>query len=249
MARSTLSSPDRPLPDLSPSAGWADDRAEHEWERLSEAAVECLAESGLPAARDLLHRVVACSPAFAAGDPRIAASLTNAAAAAALAGDYRRATEAFADVAAAWEKARLWSETMAVSGTARSSLHHHRLELKHRDSFAAHLRRRYRRWLDGGEAASTFNHGIVLCRLGRDADGRKHIAAAVRLRRQAFGAADPAYLKMAEAMGSDGTPADAVPGRSALQRWRQNRPPRIDDLRRLLAAVCFAVVLDPRHLP
>jgi len=249
MIHHTLLPPDFPPADFATDTGRAEDRAEQEWERLSEAAVERLPDGAIPATLDLLHRAEAFSLAFAAGDPRIAAGLSNAAAATALAGNYGRATEAFANVIAAWEKARLWTETMAVSGTARSSLHHHRLELRHRHSFAAHLRRRYRRWLDAGEAASTFNHGIVLCRLGFDADGRKHIATAARLRHHAFGAGDPAYLQMAEALASDGTPAEAVPGRSVLQRWRQNRPPRIDDLRRILAAVCFAVVLDPRHLP
>ncbi len=227
------------------------------WEALSR---EALVAHGCCRRREaviLWHRAASLSAGFASGDPRRAAGISNQAMAWALSDAIDRADAGFRAASDAWDAARMWSTEMSVKGTARSSLFHHRLEMKHRDSFKAHLRARYRGWIEAGEAASGFNRGIVLICLDRDEEGRTLLAGSATLREQSFGATDPGLALMLRTLAALGGPdadayrhratiAETDPSRDALARWTQGRPPQLDDVRRLLAAVCLTAIFDER---
>ena len=225
------------------------------WEALCHEALSAHGGNRTAEAVVLWRRAAGLTREFPAADPRRAASISNEAMAWALEDALDRAEETFRVAADAWNDARGWIETMQVRGTARSSLFHHRLEVRHRDSFGAHIRARYGRWIDGGLAATLFNHGVVLVSLDRDEEGRTQIARAIELREQASGGADPAlafmlrtlaglcpleadadgYLDRAGAAMSDPSPDD-------LERWKNGRPPQLDDVRRLLSAICLTAI-------
>ena len=227
------------------------------WEALSREALVAHGSCRRNEAAVLWHRAAALSAGFPPGDPRRATSISNQALAWALSDAIDRAEAGFRAATDAWETSRRWSAKMVVHGTARSSLFHHRLEVKHRDSFKAHLRARYRGWIDAGEAASAFNRGIVLICLDRDEAGRAELAEAAILREKAFGAAEPGLALMLRTLATLGGPdadayreramiAESDPSRDALARWMQGRSPHLDDVRRLLGAVCLTAIFDER---
>lgn len=226
------------------------------WEALSWAAAEDHARGRSSDAIVLWQRASTLSRQFSGGDPRIAASLSNSAVADALLDRLEDAAAKFLAASRAWNEARLWSETMTVGGTARSSLFHHRLETRHRDCFESHLRMRYRTRIDAGEAVSAFDHGIVLLCLNDDRAGQQRITEASSLRLKACGASDPVYLYMKTTlaalagadMAEDSSPKRSILediSRSGLERWRQERPRHLDDVRRLLGAICLTALFDP----
>lgn len=205
----------------------------------------------------LWHRAAALSAGFSAGDPRHAASISNRAMAWALSDDIARAEAGFREASDAWKASRKWSMEMTVQGTARSSLFHHRLEVKHRSSFKEHLRARYRGWIEAGEAASAFNRGIVLICLDHNEAGRAQLADAATLRERAFGTTDPGLALMMRTLAALGGPdadtcreraqaAESTPSRDALTRWVQERSPQLNDVRRLLGAVCLTAMFSER---
>ncbi len=229
------------------------------WEALSREAVLAYGCSRRREAILLWHRAAELSAGFPAGDPRRAASLSNEATSWALNDSLGRSQDGFRAAIDAWGAARDWSGQMAVQGMARSSLFHHRLEVRHRDSFKTHLRARYVRWIAAGEAASTFNLGIVLICLDRDEAGRDRLAEATALREEAFGATDPGLHVMLRTLAALGGPgaelyrtraatAETQPSRDALTRWTQDCSPRLDDVRRLLGAVCLTAIFAQRDI-
>lgn len=227
------------------------------WEAISREAMESHDSGRNDDAALLWQQAGMIARTFPDGDPRHAASRNNIAVAEAVAGRCEEAERGFRDARSAWTASRDWSSFMQVSGTARSSLFHHRLEMKHRDSFQSHLRRRYCHWIDAAEAATAFNHGIVLLALDRDEAGREQMLQGARLRGKASGANDPGYCMMLgilealkcaptgpqEVLTASCSPEDQVV-RSALTRWSASKPPQMDDVRRLLAATCLTAVFD-----
>ena len=229
------------------------------WEALSHEAMLAHQNGRCNDAIILWRRAASLTQHFAADDPRRAATLSNLATADALSDQLERAEEGFRAAGRAWEAARSWTMNMAVTGTARSSLFHHRLEMKHRDQYKSHLRSRFCQSIDAGDAASAFNHGVVLTCLDHEEGGRQRIATAIELRRRAVGAADPGHVIMTRTLAAlDGTGETAGPqlehGEStarpgtpdALQRWAQARPPQLNDERRLISAVCLTAILNQR---
>jgi len=227
------------------------------WEALSREAVLAYGCSRRREAALLWHRAAELSASFPSGDPRRAASISNEALCWALDDSLDRSHAGFCAAIDAWEAARDWSAQMAVQGVARSSLFHHRLEVRHRDSFKTHLRTRYVRWIAAGQAASAFNLGIVLICLDRDEAGRTRLAEAAALRERGFGAADPGLFLMLKVLAALGGPdaelyqaraatAEAQLSRDALTRWTEDCSPRLDDVRRLLGAVCLTAIFAQR---
>jgi tetratricopeptide (TPR) repeat protein len=236
--------------------------ADLEWEALGREALEAYIGGRIDEAVMLWRRAEDIAAAFAADDPRRAAGLNNLALAATLAEDFTAAESLFAAAAEAWQATRGWVETMGVQSVARSSLYHHRLELKYRDRFREHIRTRYRGWTDGAEAITAFNSGVLALCLDRDEAGRDLIERAAVLRQKAFGAANPELAVMlatlaglseaggeaeqAEAFAERGRRASEDPTRNALERWAEDRPGEFNDARRLLAAVCLSALISER---
>ena len=186
-------------------------------------------------------------------DPRRAASLNNLGLAALLSdagGDARRG---FLQAGIAWRRAKAWVAAMALPSPARSSLHHLRLEARHRDSYAPLLRERQLRLLAAGRAASLFNAAVA----ARHSDAAIDRAVALRLR--ALGPQNPEAARMRDlqagmvAARGDRTTAAAYraearriadsPARSALELWQEIMDADADDSWRLKAAVHLTLVL------
>ena len=229
------------------------------WEALSREALEAHGANRAGEAAVLWRRAALIAAAFPADDPRRAASLGNEALACALDDDLERAEAGLRAALEAWGDSANWIGGMRVRGTARSSLFHHRLEVRHRASFETHIRARYGRWMDGCLGASLFNHGIVLVSLDRDEEGRAQLARAVERRRNAFGGSDPGLAFMlrtlaglcpdedeAEACLDRAGAAMSDPSPDGLERWQRDRPPQLDDVRRLLSAVCLTAIFAER---
>jgi len=229
------------------------------WEVLSREALEAHDANTAGEAAVLWRRAALIAAGFAADDRRRAASLGNKAMAGAFDDDLECAEVGLRAALEAWGDTASWIGGMRVRGTARSSLFHHRLEVRHRDNFEAHIRARYGRWIDGGLGASLFNHGIILVSMDRDEAGRAQLARAVECRRNAFGGADPALafiLRTLAGLCPDEAEAEACldragaamtdPSPDGLERWQRDRPPQLDDVRRLLSAVCLTAIFAER---
>ena len=120
-------------------AGWtADDLG---WERLSEWAIAAHLEGSAAEAQENWAAALRLARrAFSASDPRLAASLTNQAAALARTGDTRVSRALFDEAILAWDAAPAWVLTMRLEPVARSSAFHLRLELRHGDVYARRQR-------------------------------------------------------------------------------------------------------------
>jgi len=199
---------------------------------------------------------------FDGDDPRRAATQSNLGLALAIERRLDEADAACQSAAAAWQAARSWVATMSADGTARSSTFHHRLELKHQDSFAEHYRRRHQTLCAGAASLTSFNHGLVLIALDRGPVGIALVGEAVRVRCASFGASNPELLSMIEItadLAPETVPAEVAHarthlghgecGRSMPERWRMDRPPQMNDRRRLLGAVCMTGLMARDDLP
>ncbi|MBC8270123.1 MAG: tetratricopeptide repeat protein [Rhodospirillaceae bacterium] len=193
-------------------------------------------------------------------DPRYFTSLNNAGLVYALNENPDKAEDAFKRTLEGWQKARAWTSSMEVSGTARSSIFHHRLEVRHQDHFTEHNRKRYCNWIDGAEAITAFNLSMVQVSNNRKAEGMENLARALNLRQQAFGATNPELAvilrKLAELVDDEAVSvgyleraqnAERNPTRNALERWGDECPQVMNDMRRLLGAVCLTAMLVHRN--
>ncbi|WP_156459942.1 hypothetical protein [Mesorhizobium sp. Root157] len=115
------------------AAGWSE--ADLEWERRTEDSLSALAEGRVDEARAGFANALRLARAgFAANDPRLAASLSNQAAAVATengsgTGQIRAAA------AQAWSACDSWIDKMTAPRTARSSMFHLRMERLHRPAY------------------------------------------------------------------------------------------------------------------
>jgi hypothetical protein len=125
------------------AAGWSE--ADLEWERLGETALSDLAEGRIDEARAGFAAALRLARAeFAANDPRLAASLSNQAAAVAADGG---GAQVRAAATQAWSACEGWVEKMTAPRTARSSMFHLRMERLHRPAYEERWRVRGRELL------------------------------------------------------------------------------------------------------
>lgn len=116
------------------SAGWGE--ADLEWERLSEDALSALALGRIDDAGNGFATALRLARAeFAANDPRLAASLSNQAAAVAALDSEMAAGQTRAAARQAWTACDGWVEKMTAPRTARSSMFHLRMERLHRPAY------------------------------------------------------------------------------------------------------------------
>lgn len=133
------------------AAGWSE--ADLEWERLGEEALSCLAESRADeACSNFAAALRLARDAFRSGDPRLAASLSNQAAAVASVDGHAKAARIRAAATQAWAGCDGWVEKMTAPRTARSSLFHLRMERLHRPAYEERWRVRGRELLAGVRA-------------------------------------------------------------------------------------------------
>jgi tetratricopeptide (TPR) repeat protein len=226
------------------------------WESVCLEAYETYVNGDVGKATVLWQESIKIADSFPDNDPRQFASMNNAGLALFLDGSCEQAEENFTGSLEGWQKARKWVVSMQVEGTAKSSLFHHRLEVRHQEQFNNHTRTRYDNWLIGAEAISAFNLSILLFRQERNVEGFDYLSKSLRLREQAYGEANPELGLILSAMAKFSEDEDAQenyldrakrvainPTRNTLQRWHDDRPHAMNDTRRLMAAICLTAML------
>ena len=196
--------------------------------------------------------------AFAADDPRRAASRTHLALCHAAQGDGATARRAFRRALRAWGTAEAWVARMALPQRARSSGFHLRLEAKHRRSYDALARVEFAKLLGAGRGAALAG-GAHLAR-----DPASALADAQALRLSGLGWRDsdqaPIYRALAAFRASEGDEEAAQDARQRAEAIERDPvgfgPDRLaaasedetmSDLRRLEAAVYLTPVVLRRR--
>ena len=117
------------------AAGWSS--ADLCWEQTQEAAARrCIAGDAAAAARRWRRALRLARRHFPADDPRLACALANAARAQ-LPPDAAQLRAA----QALWRRSALWVDGISLPQRARSSVHHFRMEQRHRGVYQTHARR------------------------------------------------------------------------------------------------------------
>ncbi len=197
--------------------------ADQLWQRWMVAAGDAFRAGRRARAAALWREAGAMAASFAAGDPRMAASLDALANAEGEDGR-RRLLQALE----AWRRAGAWVEAMAVTERARSSLFHQRLAGRHAEVWPELRRRRARKLLAAGRAATAARRAAL-------AGERAAVEEALARRRDAFGARESGAAAMAAWLGV------AVAG-PVSERFRERPPPGRDDEARLYGAALLAPV-------
>ena len=128
--------------------------ADRRWEVRVSEGLAAFQAGRIDAAYAAWRSAAAIAGAFAADDPRRAASRTHLALCHAAGSDAARARRAFRRALRAWEAAEAWVARMALPQRARSSGFHLRLEAKHRRSYDALARLEFAKLLGAGRAAA-----------------------------------------------------------------------------------------------
>ena len=128
--------------------------AEQRWEARALEGLAAFQASRIEEAYAAWRSAAAIARAFAADDPRRAASRTHLALCHAAAGNAQAARRAFRRALRAWEAAEAWVARMGVAHRARSSSFHLRLAAKHPGGYDAIARAGYARLLGAGRAAA-----------------------------------------------------------------------------------------------
>lgn len=169
--------------------------------------------------------------AFAADDPRRAASLDALGSCALRDGRENEARALWRRALDAWAEAETWVAAMGVVEGARSSTFHVRLAGRHPGAYPEIVRLRHRRTLAAGRAGTAAN-------LAARDDDRETLEAALADRSAAFGARESGAAAIAARLGR--------PVRERIvDRFAERPPVRDDDERRLYAAALLAPVLAP----
>lgn len=192
------------------------------WEQFAEQGADAFA-AGRAAEAAALWRVAGrLAAAFAAADPRRAASLAGLGLAHRLDGDLGGAEALHRAALAAWSGVDAWLDRMRPGPRPRSTAQHFRLEKIFRAQHAALARAEHRRLADAGVAASLSNLASLLLERGRAAEAGEMDERASALRAAAPG---------------------PVPG--GRERFRAERSAAPSDLRKLQAAVYLLPILRP----
>ena len=128
--------------------------AEQRWEARALEGLTAFQAGRTEEAYAAWRSAAAIARAFAADDPRRAASRTHLALCHAAAGDTAKARRAFRRALRTWEAAEAWVTRMTVERRARSSGFHLRLEAKHPGGYDAVARAGFARLLGAGRAAA-----------------------------------------------------------------------------------------------
>lgn len=130
------------------AAGWSE--ADLEWERLTESALADLAQHRVGEARlGFAAALRLARDQFSAKDPRLAAGLSNQAAAVASEIGSTGSGSIKAAAAQAWAACDGWIDNMTAPRTARSSMFHLRMERLHRPAYEERWRVKGRELLAG----------------------------------------------------------------------------------------------------
>ncbi len=236
--------------------------AEWEWDALSAAALDAYRSARREEAVHLWCQAGTLARGFPEGDPRRAASENNSALALLIDQDHNGAVPALSSALASWDAAMEWTQSMAVSATARSSLFHQRMEQRHVAAYGDVRRARHREFLTGAAALTRFNLAIALLFLDDDETADALLTAALAEREQAFGPNNTEVVEIArvlsgraDAAGDDARMAlydariQAAAGnraRDMLDIWRREQPLEMTDTRRLLAAGYLTAIVHER---
>ncbi len=232
--------------------------ADRRWEARTLEGLAAFRAGRIEAAYAAWRSASAIGRAFAADDPRRAASRTHLALCHAAQGDAASARRAFRRALRAWEAAEAWVARMALPQRARSSGFHLRLQTKHPGAYDALARAEFARLLGAGRAAA-----LAGCaHLARDPVAALEEAHAKRVAGLSWRDADCALICRALAglrqeAGEDAAALDARSRAAAIERDPVRfGPERLSaaagdgspsDLRRLEAAVYLTpVVPRPR---
>ena len=236
--------------------------AEWEWDALSAAALDAYRSARREEAVHLWCQAGTLARGFPEGDPRRAASENNSALALLIDQDHNGAVPALSSALASWDAAMEWTQSMAVSATARSSLFHQRMEQRHVAAYGDVRRARHREFLTGAAALTRFNLAIARLFLDDDETADALLTAALAEREQAFGPNNTEVIEIArvlsgraDAAGDDARMAlydariQAAAGnraRDMLDIWRREQPLEMTDTRRLLAAGYLTAIVHER---
>lgn len=225
---------------------------ELEWLALTERAAEAFCDDDRAAALDQWLEAVRISATFHEHDPRRACSLNNSGVALVLQGDRGAARATLGDALSAWDGACSWVADMALQPRARSSLHHMRMELQHRDRYDGPARKRFLLMLEIGRAATLSNLGGCLVASGQLDDGLCAYRDALAAGREA-GEEGESVVRFIErglafAIDSETAPKESIhyeefASQAGEQGWLIDLPPVMTDEGRLMAAVHLAVAL------
>ncbi|WP_119460053.1 tetratricopeptide repeat protein [Rhodospirillaceae bacterium SYSU D60014] len=234
------------------------------WEAFTEEGAAAFEESRSSDALSFWRVAEQMAVAFADSDPRRGASLANLAAAmdVSFTDDPQPIEARYRHALACWDQTHDWIERMIPDHKPHSSLYHHRLERKYAGAYAEIARRGYRRLAEGGRAACLGNLAGLLNRLGRTDEAESLYRDAVAVREPALGARDVGTMYLFETLAAllaaSGRADDAEAARAKAEaiaanhpltprrRWRSEKPVRMSDDRRLLAAVYLTPVIRRR---
>jgi hypothetical protein len=128
-------------------AGWSD--TDLAFERLAEETAEAVAGQDAFRAKHTAGECLQMARAsFAAIDPRLGTSLANFGLCLNLAGLGEGTALLFRDALDVWRGSGPWIARMQAPRTARSSLFHLRMELRHRETYRARWQERWREMAD-----------------------------------------------------------------------------------------------------
>ena len=216
---------------------------DHLWENFAEQGSRALDERQSDRALASWNVAAALADSFVDGDPRRAASLAGLAIAGLAAGRLTpiAAERALRTAAEAWSTTERWIETMELELSGRSSLFHFRLERRHQGAYQDLKRIECRRFAEAG-AAICLAHLAATVQDRNPDEAAEFYRGAIAARRAGLGARDLACLVAMQNLhlltdgGAAAQPTMKDPI-APLDRWKSERGAKMNDRRRLLAAV------------
>jgi hypothetical protein len=132
-------------------AGWSE--ADLAWEEAAERTVEAVAQGDPEQAKSEAGRGLQIARnEFVRIDPRLGTSLANYGVCLHLSGHDEGTAHLFREALEVWRAASQWIARMEAPRTARSSLFHMRMELRHRDTYRARWQERWQEMADEAKA-------------------------------------------------------------------------------------------------
>ncbi|MGI9371930.1 MAG: hypothetical protein ACR2OJ_05495 [Hyphomicrobiales bacterium] len=227
---------------------------ESAWETSSASALGAYLGGQRGDAKKFWMNASLAAEVFDQNDPRNATHQNNIGIVEFLSRDFDAAYLAFGHSVELWVQSNAWIEGMSISG-AKSSLHHMRLEQRHRYAFDGAKRERFAHLSQGACAIAQFNLGITARYLGRTDEADRLVETAAKLREKMCGFDDSELAKMKSLLAS----IDKDSTRRAVNRpehrfdnlakWRFEQKGGIGDERRFLSAVYLTALMDQSVTP